>query len=152
MNPNHPSSKTSFLKTPQKELIPLGSGLLTTQQLSAMLNTLPVDLTFIDEDGIVRYFTKNSEPIFDRPESILGQHVNLCHSPASHPVIATMIENFKKGTKDHEDLWIKMKDKFVYIRYFAVRSPDYHYLGTLEVVQDIQPIRSLEGEKQTLAK
>ncbi len=138
--------------TPEKTMIPLGSGSLNATQLSALLNGLPMDLTFIDDQDIVRYFTKNKNPIFERPDSILGQHVNLCHSPTSIPLIAAMLESFKNGTQDHEDMWIKIKDMFVYIRYLAIRGPENHYLGTLEVVQDIRPIRSLEGEKKTLSK
>lgn len=37
---------------------------------------------------------------------------------------------------------------FVYIRYFAVRDSDGNYLGTLEVTQDIKPIKMIEGTKR----
>ncbi len=134
------------------ERIPLGAGALSAEELQAMLNTLPLDMTFVDAEGHVKYFTQGKERIFVRPETVIGRHVSMCHPPASVHIVEGIIESFRSGQKDHEDFWIKMKDLFVYIRYFAVRSPDGKFLGTLELTQNIKPIQELEGEKRLVSK
>jgi DUF438 domain-containing protein len=132
--------------------VPFDAGRLSFNEVNAMLNALPLDLTFVDKDGHVRYFTQGKERIFDRTITILGRHVSMCHPPASVHVVEDIIHSFESGEKDHEDFWIRMKDQFIYIRYFAVRDKDGTYLGTLEVTQDIKPITSLEGEKRLVSK
>lgn len=124
------------------------AGSLSVEQLNAMLNTLPFDLTFVDAEGHVKYFTQGKERIFARPATIIGRHVSMCHPPQSVHVVEDIIESFRSGKKDHEDFWIKFRGSFVYIRYFAVRDKLGMYLGTLEITQNIQPIRELEGEKR----
>ncbi len=131
--------------------VPVGPGQLSLEALTAMLNTLPFDMTYVDKDGHVKYFTENSSRIFDRPRTIIGRHVNQCHPPASVHIVEEIVQSFKTGAKDHEDFWIQLKGMFVHIRYFAVRSQSGEYLGTLEVTQDIKPIRELEGEKRLMS-
>lgn len=128
------------------------AGSLSPDVLNQMLNTLPFDMTFVDKDGHVKYFTQGKERIFDRPKTIIGRHVNMCHPPQSVHVVEEIVESFKSGEKDHEDFWIRMKDMFVYIRYFAVRDKNSEYLGTLEITQNIKPIVELEGEKRLISK
>lgn len=128
------------------------AGSLSPEVLNAMLNTLPLDMTFVDHEGHVKYFTQGKERIFDRPITIIGRHVSMCHPPASVHVVEDIVESFRSGKKDNEDFWIRMKDLFVYIRYFAVRSKTGEYLGTLEVTQNIKPITELEGEKRLVSK
>ncbi|AUD62298.1 PAS domain S-box protein [Tenericutes bacterium MO-XQ] len=128
------------------------AGSLSPDVLNQMLNTLPFDMTFVDKDGHVKYFTQGKERIFDRPKTIIGRHVNMCHPPQSVHVVEEIVESFKSGEKDHEDFWIRMKDMFVYIRYFAVRDKNNEYLGTLEITQNIKPIVELEGEKRLISK
>ncbi len=139
-------------ETPLLDHIPLGAGALSVEQLTAMLNTLPLDMTFVDAEGHVSYFTQGKERIFVRPETVIGRHVSMCHPPASVHVVEAIIESFRSGQKDHEDFWIKIKDLFVYIRYFAVRSPEGKFLGTLELTQNIKPIMELQGEKRLVSK
>lgn len=131
-------------------LVRFDAGMLSLDQLNSLLNTLPFDLTFVDKDGYVRYFTQGKERIFARPATIIGRHVTLCHPPASVHVVEAIIAAFESGEKDHEDFWIQLKDQFVMIRYFAVRDKDGEYLGTLEVTQNIGPIRDLKGEKRLI--
>ncbi|MFW5913717.1 MAG: PAS domain-containing protein [Bacillota bacterium] len=131
--------------------VALGPGSLSLESLNAMLNTLPLDLTFVDKDGYVKYFTTGEDRIFDRPATIIGRHVNQCHPPASVHVVEEIVNAFKSGKKDHEDFRIQIKDKFVHIRYFAVRNKDGEYLGTLEMTQDIDPLRAFEGEKRLIS-
>ncbi|HOW38393.1 MAG TPA: DUF438 domain-containing protein [Candidatus Izemoplasmatales bacterium] len=132
--------------------ISFDAGALTPDQLNSMLNTLPLDLTFVDANRRVKYFTQGKERIFDRPVTIIGRQVSMCHPPASVHVVEDIISSFEKGEKDHEDFWIRMKDQFVYIRYFAVRDKSGAYLGTLEVTQNIKPITELLGEKRLVSK
>jgi DUF438 domain-containing protein len=126
------------------------TGGLDVHVLEAMLNTLPLDMTFVDASGHVRYFSNGKERVFERPVTILGRHVHHCHPPKSVDIVETIIERFRSGVKDEEAFWIKIKDKFVHIRYFAVRDPQGNYLGTLEMTQDIAPLKALDSEKRLL--
>ncbi len=126
------------------------AGALDPVQLNAILNTLPLDLTFVDAEGHVRYFTQGKERIFERPKTIIGRHVNMCHPPSSVDTVEKIVQSFKSGEKDSEAFWIQMRGKFIHIRYFAVRDKDGTYLGTLEMTQDITDIKTLEGEKRLL--
>lgn len=128
------------------------AGELSPIELNSILNTIPFDMTFIDKNGHVKYFTQGTDRIFERPKSIIGRHVNMCHPPQSVHVVEAIINSFKDGSKDHEDFWINMGKAFVHIRYYAIRDKEKNYLGTLEVTQDIKPLRDLEGEKRLLEK
>jgi len=131
-------------------LIHLETGILSVKQLELMLNHLPVDITFIDKDDVVRYFSHGKERIFARTKAVIGRTVQNCHPPKSVHVVEKLLEEFKSGEKDCEDFWIKFKDKYVYIRYFAVRNEQNEYIGTLEFTQNIQPIQAIDGEKRIL--
>lgn len=124
------------------------AGHLSPEEINAMLNTIPIDLTFVDVDNKVKYFTSGKERIFIRPKTIIGRDVSMCHPPQSVHIVEGIIDDFRNNKKDHEDFWIRLKDDFVYIRYFAVRNKEGKYLGTLEVTQNIKPITELEGEKR----
>jgi uncharacterized protein len=124
------------------------TGILSIKEINGILSTLPVDITFIDKDNVVKYFTLGKERIFARTKAIIGRNVSNCHPPASVHIVEEMVEDFKSGRKDHEDFWIKMGQMVVYIRYFAVRDEQGEYIGTMEVTQNIAPIQALEGEKR----
>ncbi len=124
------------------------AGILTPEEINAMLNTLPLDVTFVDKSGSVKYFTQGRERIFARPKAIIGRKVENCHPPSSVHVVQKVVEDLMSGRKDHEDFWIKMGNKYVLIRYYAVRNADGEYLGTMEVTQDIRPIQEITGEKR----
>ncbi|WNS42094.1 DUF438 domain-containing protein [Paenibacillus sp. MMS20-IR301] len=128
------------------------TGLLSLHQLETLMNHLPVDLTFIDENDVVRYFSHGKERIFARTKAVIGRTVQNCHPPQSVHVVEKLLEDFKAGVKDAEDFWINIKDKFIYIRYFAVRDENGRYMGTLEFTQNIAPIRALEGQKRILSE
>ncbi|KAE8560399.1 DUF438 domain-containing protein [Paenibacillus polymyxa] len=142
---------TSTSGTPQG-FVRFETGIVSVQQLELLLNHLPVDLTFIDENDVVRYFSHGKERIFARTKAVIGRTVQNCHPPQSVHVVEKLLEDFKAGRKDVEDFWIPIKDKFVYIRYFAVRDTEGRYLGTLEFTQNIAPIRALEGQKRILSE
>lgn len=137
---------------PQDGFIRFETGLLSFQQLETIMNHLPVDLTFIDENDVVRYFSHGKERIFARTKAVIGRTVQNCHPPQSVHVVEKLLEDFKAGRKDAEDFWINIKDKFIYIRYFAVRDQAGQYMGTLEFTQNIAPIRALEGQKRILSE
>lgn len=135
-----------------KGYIKFETGILKPEEISALLNHLPVDITFIDKDDVVKYFNQAKDRIFARTKAVIGRTVQNCHPPASVHIVNKMLDDFKSGKKDHEDFWIKMGDKYVFIRYFAVRDERGEYMGTLEVTQDIKPIQEITGEKRLLGE
>ncbi len=134
----------------QEGYVHFDAGYMLPEEINAVLNTLPIDMTFVDKDGRVKYFSQGKERIFARPKTIIGREVSNCHPPASVHVVEKIVEDLKSGKKDHEDFWIKLGDQYVYIRYFAVRNAEGEYLGTLEVSQDIKPIQEITGEKRLM--
>ena len=100
----------------------LPSGVFKTEELTHMLNALPFDITFVDKNDVVKYFSQSAERIFARTKAIIGRDVSNCHPPSSVHVVEDIVQDFKSGKKDHEDFWIRAKDRFIYIRYFAVRE------------------------------
>ena len=129
----------------------LPTGVFTNEELVRVLDTLPVDITFVDRDDNVKYFSQSKERIFPRTKSINGRKVSNCHPPASVHIVEGIVNDFKAGRKDHEDFWIPMGERFVFIRYFAVRNEAGEYLGTLEVTQNIKPIQEITGEKRLVS-
>lgn len=128
------------------------TGILSPEEIIQMFNTLPVDITFVDKDGTVKYFSQGKDRIFPRTKTILGRNVRNCHPPASVDIVEKILADFKAGRKDHEDFWLKMGPRYVYIRYFAVRNHKGDFLGTMEVTQDIQPVQEITGEKRLLSE
>jgi PAS domain S-box-containing protein len=126
------------------------TGSLSKEQLDGLLNALPVDITFIDANDTVRYFNKPGERIFVRPKAVLGRKVHMCHPQKSLHVVNKIVESFKSGKKSVAEFWITFNNRFVHIRFFAVRDANGKYLGTMEVVQDLTDIKKLEGERRLL--
>lgn len=130
--------------------ITLPTGKLTVQELTHLLNALPIDITFVGKDDTVRYFSESAERIFARTRAIIGREVSDCHPPNSVHVVEQIVSDFKSGKKSQEDFWIHMGDLYVLIRYYAVRDENGEYLGTMEVTQDIAPIQAIEGQKRLM--
>lgn len=147
-NPEKKDTAVARSEAAEPGAISFATGTMTAQEISAVLNTLPFDLTFVDANDTVKYFTNGTERIFPRTKAILGRLVTNCHPPASVHIVEKIVADFKSGAKDHEDFWIHMNGRYVLIRYYAVRSAQGTYLGTLEVTQDIQPIQEITGEKR----
>lgn len=126
------------------------TGEFTPQELEAVLNTLPVDITFVDQDDTVRYFSGSKDRIFVRTPAVLGRKVQDCHPQKSVHVVEKIVADFKAGQRDAAEFWIPFGGKFVYIRYFPVRGRGGEYLGTVEVTQDIGPIQKISGERRLL--
>ena len=129
---------------------PLKVGDLSLSQISLMLTHLPVDITFVDENDEVRFYSETPDRIFKRTPAIIGRKVQNCHPPASVDKVLRIVEDFKAGKREHADFWIQMAGKFIHIRYFAIRDEEGKYRGTLEVSQDVTEIRKLEGERRLL--
>jgi hypothetical protein len=132
-------------------LIQLPSGSFNTKELMAILNTVPVDMTFVDKDDKVKYFTQGKERIFARSRSIINRDVRLCHPPGSVHIIEKILDDFKSGKASHAPFWIQMQGMFIHIEYFALRDENGEYLGTLEVSQNLADLRNLQGEKRILS-
>ena len=136
--------------TASSGLIKLDTGVFTLEQLNSMLKTLPFDITFVDRDDVVRYYSAGEERIFPRTPAIIGRKVQFCHPPDSVHVVAKIVDDFKNKRRESADFWIQMQGMFVYIRYFPVRNEKGDYLGVLEVTQNIKDIQTIEGEKRIL--
>ena len=133
-------------------IVQMPTGTLEIPEITAILDTLPVDITFVGKDETVKYFSQGAERIFPRTKSIIGRDVKNCHPPASMHVVEQIVEDLKSGKKSSEEFWIRMKGKIIYIRYFAVRDDKGEFLGVLEVTQDITNIQQLTGEKRLLSE
>ena len=131
--------------------IRLPTGAFTAEELSALFNALPIDITFVDRDNKVRYFSQGKERVFPRTVSVLGRDVKNCHPPASVHIVEKIVEDLRAGRKDHEDFWIRMGDKLILIRYFAIRGPEGEFLGVGETTQDIAPLQAITGEKRLMS-
>ncbi len=128
----------------------LKTGALTLQEVTWLLTHLPLDITYVDKDDTVRFFSETRERIFPRSPAIIGRKVQQCHPPASVHRVQQILNDFRAGKRDEAEFWIQMKGMFVHIRYFAIRNERGGYQGTVEVTQDVSGIRALEGERRLL--
>jgi len=129
----------------------LPSGSFTIEELSVLFNTLPIDITFVDKNDKVKFFTQGQHRIFDRNRAILGRDVRMCHPPHSMHIVDQILNDFKSGKESAAPFWIQMGGKFIYITYLPLRDKDNNYLGTIEFSQDLTELRALEGEQRLLS-
>jgi len=134
---------------PQQDL-PLDTGHLSLTQLNLMLKHLPIDISFVNEQDEVLYYSALKERLFPRSPGVIGRKVQNCHPPKSMNMVQKILDEFKAGRRHTADFWIQMQGKFILIRYFAVRDDQGVYQGTLEVSQDVTDIKKLEGQKRLL--
>jgi len=123
---------------------------LSQEQLEGILEAIPVEISFVDENDLVKFWNKHETRIFKRPVSVLGKAVQNCHPKHSLHKVKQILSDFKSGKRDSAEFWIDHHGRKVYIRYFAVRDKAGQYLGTLEITQDITEIKKIEGEKRLL--
>jgi len=123
---------------------------LSREQLEGILEAIPVEISFVDENDLVKLWNKHETRIFKRPMSVIGKSVQKCHPKQSVDKVNQILSDFKSGRRDSAEFWINLNDRKVYIRYFAVRDKAGKYLGTLEATQDIMGIKKIEGEKRLL--
>jgi DUF438 domain-containing protein len=130
------------------DLIKLPTGRLSLNQLVLLFKHFPFDVTFIDHNDIVMYYSHGKDHIFTRTNAILGRKVQNCHPPSSYHVVDQILKEFKEGTNDKAEFWIDYQGKFVYICFYAIRDEENKYQGTMEIVQDATHLRELKGEKR----
>ncbi len=130
--------------------LPLDTGLLSLEQINLLLTHLPVDVSFVDENDEVRYYSDSPDRLFTRTPAVIGRTVQNCHPPDSVHMVNAILDAFRSGEQDTAEFWIQMKGRFVHIRYFAMRDAEGEYRGCLEVSQDVTGIRALEGERRLL--
>ncbi len=128
----------------------LDEGYMTLEQVNCMLKNLPMDISFVDDENKVAYYSATDERIFPRSPAVIGRSVSKCHPPKSVHIVEKILEEFKAGNKDKSEFWIQLNGRFLHIRYFAVRNSEGKFLGTLEASQDITEIKKLEGNKRLL--
>jgi PAS domain S-box-containing protein len=134
----------------EEDMVTFEMGALSRDELERVLDTLPVDITFVDKEDKVRYFNQSEERIFPRAKAVIGRTVQLCHPQKSVHVVNQIVEDFRNGSRDVAEFWIDLKGKFIHIRYFPVKDKNGEYMGTLEVTQNITDIKKLEGQKRLL--
>ena len=134
-----------------KNSIQLTTGGFGMDELEALFKTLPIDITFVDKDDKVKFFSHGPNRIFTRNRAILGRDVRMCHPPSSVHVVDQILEDFKSGKESSAAFWINMQGRFIYIEYFAMRGKEGDYLGTIEFTQDLTQLRKLEGDQRLLS-
>jgi len=134
----------------ESTLLNFDTGLMTLKQAILLLNNLPVDITMIDENDKVCFFSNPKERFFPRSKAIIGRTVQNCHPPESVHIVDELVQAFRDGSKDSEPFWIEMKGRFILIQYFALRDEEGAYKGCIEVSQDLTEIRTLTGEKRLM--
>jgi len=146
-----PKMKTKEkVATKPEGLLQFETGSLSKEELEALLDSLPIDVTFVDKNDSVKYFNKAEKRVFVRTKSVIGRKVQQCHPQKSIHIVNSIVEAFKTGKKDVAEFWINMNNRLIHIRYFAVRDKARKYLGTMEVTQDITDIKKIEGEQRLL--
>jgi PAS domain S-box-containing protein len=133
-----------------RNLISFGTGSVSHEEMEAFLDSLPLDITFVDSADTVRYFNKLGKRIFPRTPAVIGRKVQQCHPQKSLAKVEEILRDFRSGKRDSSEFWISLKGRMVHIRYFAVRDPKGRYLGCLEASQDITDIQKIKGEKRLL--
>ena len=131
--------------------IQLSTGSFHQDEMEALFRTLPIDLTFVDKNDKVKFFSMGSDRIFTRNRAIIGRDVRNCHPPSSVDIVDRILDDFKSGRENTAAFWINFKERFIYIEYFALRGSNGEYLGTVEFTQDLTAYRKLEGEQRLLS-
>jgi len=148
----HPGQDTKRRKLPFSldGRIKLNEGYLLEDQLNLMLQFMPVDLTYVDENDIVLFYNRGDNRVFPRSAGIIGREVKFCHPPKSVDQVLMILREFKAGRRDEAEFWIEFKGKFIHIQYFAIRDEDGTYRGVIEMSQDVTHIRNLTGQQRLL--
>ena len=138
-------------ESPSDSSIKLSTGSVTIEELEAIFSALPAEISFVDKNDIVKFFSNKPDRLFLRGKGALGKDLRLCHPPRFQAVMEKIIQDFKSGKEDRALFWRSShKDKFTSIEYIALRNEKQEYLGTLEVVQDVTEVRTLDGDRNEL--
>lgn len=134
----------------EESKIRLSTGSFSAEELEGIFNSLPLDITFVDKDDKVRYFSHGTDRIFQRNKAILGREVQYCHPPSSVHIVNQILDDFKSGRQNAAKFWINFQGKYVHIAYYAVKDKNKNYIGTVELTQDISEYKEIEGERRIL--
>jgi len=134
----------------QSSMVNLQTGIISPEQIRLIFNHLPIDITYVDENDTVQFFSTPAKRIFPRTKAIIGRKVHNCHPPESVHIVDKIVDSFRSGEKDQADFWIKMKEDTILIQYFAVRDEKGNYKGVIEASQEVTQIKKLEGQKRLL--
>ncbi|MBY0585081.1 DUF438 domain-containing protein [Murdochiella sp. Marseille-P8839] len=128
--------------------IVMPGGHLTMEQLTALLNTIPMEITFVDADNINRFFNEGPK-VFKRPVMAIDREVFSCHPPKIEPMVRQIIDDFRNNRRDEVSVWMKKGGRTMLVQYLAVRDPAGKYIGTVELVQDMEFAKThFLGEKE----
>jgi len=144
------AKEKTYAASAAEDTLQFDTGSLSKDEVEAILNTIPVDISFIDANDAVKYFNKADKRIFVRTKAVIGRKVQLCHPQKSVHIVNRIVEAFKTGKKNSAEFWISMNDRLIHIRYFAVRERNGKYLGTIEVTQDLTDLKKIEGQRRLL--
>lgn len=131
--------------------IQLATGNFNLNEMEALFRTLPIDITFVDKEDKVKFFSHGPDRVFTRNRAIIGRDVRMCHPPSSVHVVEQILSDFKSGKENSAAFWITMQERFIYIEYIALRDSNGLYLGTIEFTQDLTKLRKLEGDRRLLS-
>ena len=134
----------------QSSELDVSMGKMTLEQINLVFKHLPVDITYVDENEIVKFYSDTAHRIFPRSKNVIGRDVKNCHPPKSVHIVEEIIEKFRNGEQDFVEFWINKPGLFIYISYSAVKDENGKFRGILEMMQDCTKIRSLEGSQTLL--
>ena len=134
----------------KEEKLNVSTGQLTLEQINLIYQHMPVDLSYVDENELVCFYTDTKHRVFPRSKNVIGRDVKNCHPKASVHIVEEIIEKFRSGEQDKAEFWINKPDLFIYIIYYAVRDENGKFRGVLEMMQDCTHIRSLQGSQTLL--
>lgn len=141
--------ETHGVSTPDTEL-DVAMGKLTLEQINLIFKHLAVDLSYVDEHELVKFYSDTKHRVFPRSRGVIGRKVQNCHPRTSVHIVEEVIETFRSGKQDQVEFWINKPDAFIYVLYTAVRDDQGAFRGVLEMMQDCTHIRSLEGSRTLL--
>lgn len=142
-------SQPSFISN-LSGLLKMNEGIMNLEQINLLLQFVPFDLTYVDENDKVIFYNRGVERVFPRSAGIIGREVRFCHPPKSVGTVLKILEEFKSGNQDQAEFWIQFKGRVIHIRYYAIRDAQKKYKGVIEVSQDITEIQKLQGERRLL--
>ena len=134
----------------KEEKLDVSTGQLTLEQINLIYQHMPVDLSYVDENELVCFYTDTKHRVFPRSKNVIGRDVKNCHPKASVHIVEEIIKKFRSGEQDKAEFWINKPDLFIYIIYYAVRDEKGKFRGVLEMMQDRTHIRSLQGSQTLL--
>ena len=134
----------------KEEKLNVTTGQLTLEQINLIYQHMPVDLSYVDENELVCFYTDTKHRVFPRSKNVIGRDVKNCHPKTSVHIVEEIIKKFRSGEQDKAEFWINKPDLFIYIIYYAVRDENGKFRGVLEMMQDCTHIRSLQGSQTLL--